>query len=124
MTTQLTTNPLTPKQVWSLMVSAFEGGSNYWIEQVEPIKGETDPNDNVVWWGHECFWADPDFEVDIIVWEEDEHATLTPAKILEGQQKMLNEHPRHWADIINENDDAETADVFLQLCLFGEVVYG
>jgi hypothetical protein len=26
--------------------------------------------------------------------------------------------------VLNENDDADTGDVFLQLCLFGEVVYG
>jgi hypothetical protein len=27
-------------------------------------------------------------------------------------------------DFIDENDDAITADVFLQFCLFGDVIYG
>ena len=30
----------------------------------------------------------------------------------------------HWRNFINENDDAETADVWFQLAVFGEVVYG
>jgi pimeloyl-ACP methyl ester carboxylesterase len=32
--------------------------------------------------------------------------------------------PEHWADFLTENEDAETGDVFVQLCLLGEVVYG
>lgn len=31
---------------------------------------------------------------------------------------------RHAAALLNDDCDAETGDVFLQLCLFGEVVYG
>jgi hypothetical protein len=30
----------------------------------------------------------------------------------------------HWANFLSENDDAETGDVFLQLCVFGEVIFG
>jgi hypothetical protein len=37
---------------------------------------------------------------------------------------MADKYPRHIADILSENDDATTGDVFLQLCLFGDVVYG
>jgi hypothetical protein len=32
--------------------------------------------------------------------------------------------PRHFADVLNENDDAGTGDVFLQCCLFGEIIFG
>lgn len=31
---------------------------------------------------------------------------------------------RHLMDMINENDDAETADVILQTVLYGEIVFG
>lgn len=31
---------------------------------------------------------------------------------------------RFWGDFISENYDAETADIFLQLALFGEIIYG
>jgi len=31
--------------------------------------------------------------------------------------------PTHFADLVNENTDAITADVRLQCCLFGELIY-
>jgi hypothetical protein len=31
---------------------------------------------------------------------------------------------KHLNDILEENDDGDTADNFLQCCLFGEVIYG
>lgn len=37
---------------------------------------------------------------------------------------MAERYPKYFADIINENDDAETADVLLQLATIGEVKYG
>jgi hypothetical protein len=33
-------------------------------------------------------------------------------------------YPRHFADLVNENGDAITANVLLQSCLFGEVIFG
>ena len=30
----------------------------------------------------------------------------------------------HWVDFMDENEDGTTGDVFLQLCLFGDVVFG
>jgi hypothetical protein len=41
-----------------------------------------------------------------------------------GLQLMADKYPRHFADFVGENEDASTGDVFLQLCLFGELVYG
>ena len=31
---------------------------------------------------------------------------------------------RHFKDLATDNEDAETADVFLQLAVMGEIVYG
>jgi hypothetical protein len=39
-------------------------------------------------------------------------------------QAFATQEPRHFADWLAENDDAETADVFLQLCVFGKTIYG
>ncbi len=44
--------------------------------------------------------------------------------IIAGEAKMLKEQPQHFADIIAENDDATTADVWFQYAVLGEVVYG
>lgn len=32
--------------------------------------------------------------------------------------------PRHFTDWVNEEDDATTADIFLQCCVLGDIVYG
>jgi hypothetical protein len=37
---------------------------------------------------------------------------------------MSKHYPRHLADILSGNDDANTADAFVQCAIFGELVYG
>lgn len=37
---------------------------------------------------------------------------------------MATESPRHFGDLLSENDDAATHDVFIQHVLFSEVIYG
>jgi hypothetical protein len=44
--------------------------------------------------------------------------------IQRGLALMPVRSPRHWADFVAEDSDANTADVFVQLCVFGEVIYG
>jgi hypothetical protein len=41
----------------------------------------------------------------------------------QGLDALATKYPRHFADLINENTDAITADVLLQCCLFGELIY-
>lgn len=49
---------------------------------------------------------------------------LDRAALMRGLQVMSEKHLRHWQQFIDESEDAETGDVFIQLCLFGEIVYG
>jgi len=42
----------------------------------------------------------------------------------DGLNVMPTHCPRHSADFLNEAADDGTADVFLQCCLFGELIYG
>jgi len=46
------------------------------------------------------------------------------ATLKKGLQRMATEYPKHFADIVNDNDDADTADVLLQLSTLGELRYG
>jgi len=41
-----------------------------------------------------------------------------------GLVLMAEKYPHHFANWLTEADDAETGDVFLQLALFGELVFG
>jgi hypothetical protein len=49
---------------------------------------------------------------------------LGKSEIEKGLSLMAEAYSKHFSDFIEENDDADTADTFLQLCLFGEVVFG
>jgi hypothetical protein len=53
-----------------------------------------------------------------------EDGLLDMGTIRHGLQVMANQYPRHWNNFINDNEDADTGDVFLQCCLWGEVVLG
>ena len=44
--------------------------------------------------------------------------------IADGLNVMATHYPRHFADFLNEAADDLTADVFLQCCLFGELICG
>lgn len=58
---------------------------------------------------------------------EDELPTkyhLTMENVQKGLELMRDEYPRHYADLMEEEDDAITGDVWLQLAVFGELIYG
>ena len=122
------------ERVASLLVSAFEGGSNYWYT----IKDRKIPHGSPMDWDFRLDKNDVFPHVDFPMNEggaliiqdlEDGHPegqewTLDQAALARGLQLMAQKQPRHFSDMLKEDDDAVTADVFLQLCLFGEVVYG
>jgi len=116
------------QRVQDLIVGAFEGGSNYWLGNgrvtLKKPEQSTLPEDGVVWYGNSKLnvFAQDGFEVTIQT--EDGLKSLTPMTVATGLTLMAEKHPSHFADLVNENDDATTSDVFLQLCLFKEIVYG
>lgn len=48
---------------------------------------------------------------------------LTDARISKGLQVLADDYPHLMQEILEENDDANTGDVLLQCCLFGEERY-
>ena len=120
------------QRIGDLIVSAFEGGSNYWMEVSKTKKPQK-----------VSFLYDADLggEEPKIYWPVDyplNGGSITisdtegdmPDRVFDlesiqrGLQVMAKDCPRHWQTFLAENDDAETADVFLQCCLYGEIVYG
>lgn len=49
---------------------------------------------------------------------------LDLVSIRQGLEQMAAKFPTHFADAINDRGDNGTADVFVQCCLFGDVIYG
>jgi hypothetical protein len=65
-----------------------------------------------------------DWSITIVDDEDGQEYTLVKADLHNGMQLMADEYPKHFLDVIRGNDDAITADVFIQCCVFKEVIYG
>jgi len=110
-------------QVETLICSAFEGGSNYWMDfDTNPLIKDFKWNSN----NYPAQIVNGDVEVNIYDNANDEEllGRLNTITIQQGLKIMVDKYPAYFADIINENDDAETGDVFMQCCIMGEVVFG
>lgn len=101
------TQTVSRQRVEDLLCSAYEGGSNYWATADGPYTQAFKPEG-----------------VDITEIEDGVAHTLNPKAIQRGLGIMASDYPRHWANFLAEEDDAETGDVFLQCCVLGEIVYG
>ncbi len=137
------------KRVYNLLVNAIEGGSNYWY-RIEKVKRPVRPYTftDSIWaldrakfpdYINQCevpfnkggalmisdFFADePMLKKPVAL---DLKAITLGLKAWQEDSQMedgYSAHPSHWANFISGNDDAETADVFLQYCIFGKVIYG
>lgn len=124
---------LTAKVDWDKIVNAiigaFEGGSIYWLRKADytyrpegvtgsPLYAETD------FWSKggkmKLSYDNPDSPGD----SEKASKEIGINEIRKGLRSMATESPRHFGDLLSENDDAITHDVFIQHVLFSEVVYG
>ena len=107
-----------------LLCSAFEGGSNYWyfIEAVvyPKGKGDADFQDVAIQGGTLEISADGHRNKQ----RPDGRWILDRKALKKGWQLMITDAPHHYADAVTESGDAVTGDVFLQLCLFGKVIFG
>lgn len=124
------------QRIADLLCSAFEGGSNYWymIEKFGTPVG--DPESWAFRTDKSHVYRHMDYPLNaggyLIVSDakgEDDKEKQTKKKlnlaaVEEGLTLMSTEQPQHFANFMAENDDAETGDVFLQLCVFGKLVYG
>jgi len=111
---------ISDEDIWGLLVSAFEGGSNYWIRSAEvatkPSKVAVDLARVPLNGGALRFEIDNDDAVPLRL--------LDRAAIVHGLELMAKLQPQHFADVIRDSSDADTGDVFLQICLFDELVFG
>ena len=116
------------ERLQDLLCTAFEGGSNYWylITGTTYPKGEDKVSLGIEFEHMELPFHGGSIQIAINDNEagDDKVYNLDLDAIKSGLQVFHDKETRHYADWLNENDDATTGDVFLQCCLFGEVVYG
>jgi hypothetical protein len=132
----------TDKRIKCLLCSAFEGGSNYWIAGVDYEIPEStgltiddfsqggkmqDPDEywhplQLVPLVEGCAVLieehDDDDESDKLITHR-----LDLAAIRRGLQLLAEKSAYQLANILNEDDDAITGDLFLQFCALGEHKY-
>jgi hypothetical protein len=111
----------TTDSVANLIITAVETHCG-WLENFNS-KGLPRP-DGVTWWEQLPKVLDTnDWFLSFEDIDGDKHV-LNQEKVERGLRLLITEEPEHYSDWQSENEDAITADVFLQLCLLGEVVYG
>jgi hypothetical protein len=113
------------KDLADLLVGAFEGGSTYWIDYVELKKPEVIDfvYDETKMYPHYTYPFNKGGAV--IVFPEDDDGksyNLDLDSIRKGLETFCK--TKHYADLLAEQTDATTSDVFLQHCLFGKEIYG
>lgn len=76
----------------------------------------------------DMMWAylkhDPSHRIEVVDTYSDEKFSLRWDMIVEGSKVFANDFPRHYQDFVGDNDDAVTADCWLQCVCLGDVVYG
>ena len=106
-----------------LLCAAFEGGIGYWAE-IKGLEGEEIRHKysfQLPVRGGAVIFGDSTGEG----FPEGFEAPRLDRQALErGLELMAKNCPSYMADFVNENEDAITGDVFVQLCVFGEVVFG
>lgn len=119
------TATITSDDIHSLFVSAIEGGSNYWCKSIVPLK-RTDKSKEYT----DRFYNDVYKHGFKAVDNEDgvkplKEYIVKPEKFYSTLNLMAAKEPRHFEDLTEDGRaDSDTGDVYLQLMVFGKVIYG
>lgn len=119
----------TAYDVECLLTGALEGGSNYWYligpKSADRIRKATEDLKGEPFIDRMLMAVQRGIKVNVFDIENNEKlGTLTPESWAKAESLMMEKHGEHFKDVIAENDDATTADVFFQLAVIGELVYG
>ena len=124
------------EKVTNAFVGAIEGASTDWLQEFYP---GTDNNSQTMrraiqlnnagpWYSVTSYWSEGgqaklrfDNPND---GPEQESMEMGKAEIMLGLHHMADKAPKHFAVLINEEDDAITHDVMLQFIVFGDIIYG
>jgi hypothetical protein len=114
-------NLLTNKQRKNLLVSALEGGSNYWY--FLPLnEGHNLPSYSIdsIW---SAILEGKTFNIHDLEDEGEKLGELSLQNIIDNEYLMYINNPSHFGDILSDSDDANTADVWFQYVTLGEITF-
>jgi hypothetical protein len=115
-------------KITNAIIGAFESsGSTYWLRESEYVYTPDGVEGNPLY-AEDQFWAKGGkVKLSYDDLRNEEQRATKEVGLLEikaGLRSMAEEDPRHFGDLVSENDDATTHDVFIQHVLFNEVIYG
>jgi hypothetical protein len=116
-------------RIADLLCTSLEGGVYYWAKyelKYEPTLQEQGDEEKYGEWVlfPQFMITHPLFCLSIKDFEEGEDYDLNLETLESGLGVMAKKYGRHFKDFCEGDEDAITGDVFLQCCVFGEVVYG
>ena len=118
---------ISDKMIEDILCSAFEGGITYWAENVSCK--DNDDMKKVGGWKHEYLTKTK--KKDAIMYIHDietgERYPITKKSIIDALQKMDKpeyKYTKALNRILNEQWDADDADIVVQTACFGHVVFG
>jgi hypothetical protein len=126
---------VTTEVPWSTITNcitgAIEGGSGYWCEVFAPsadceIMVDRYRTSGLIWYDEVTYWAGGGKATLKFDPPTDDHPgeqTIGKDELAKGLNVMATKYPKHFGDLVQENDDAGTHDLFLQCVLFGEEVF-
>lgn len=107
-----------PKEtITNTLISAFEGGSNYWYNDLERL----DKVNKTKYISEDC--GNHGFKLKSIEHNDQEY-TVKPEDYGKGLQIMAEKYPKHFGDMLLDNGDGVTGDILLQCLVFGNVELG
>jgi len=118
--------PVSSQAICGQMISAIEGGIDAWcsgaklISSEIPCIGRPWYSDTKLYEGH--------FVIQFTEHEKSSEGgtkhNLTPQKLQGGLKLLSEKYPKRISEMLSEQGNASTANVLIQVSLFGKVVYG
>ena len=119
--------------ICDLLVGAVEGGSNYWATfRLDPnfakLVGKADLDETSKLRKNLNIFPmynieHPQYCLRVSDAEGGTTYNVTLESFVNGLNVMADRYPQHFKDVITENYDAVTSDVFIQCAVFGEIVF-
>lgn len=114
------------QKIMDLITTAIEGGSNYWARYVYPEnwKEKYGSVEEIPFKGGDITVYD--IETGKLLGYLNRATVQTGLQMMADRKDMTGKQvpARHFKALATDNEDAETADVFVQLSVLGEIVYG
>lgn len=129
----VTKTRITEEEISAVVVTAMEGGSNYWYfvdtkesKGLPPKKNDGSISDCLTMRISKALAEDPNFSMPVrdIENREDVLGVLSQESMKKAFEIAAKEYPRAFQNIMTDNGDAEDADIIFQLAVMGELVFG